>query len=227
MPNSFSQAARSQVASGHDQEAYTIRPSFVLPYMTGYTDDVENALFLLNFDVPYWAIARVFGRNAMYWERLMERMGHNSLVGTPVRQPEALPEHLLADEKHTRLCGKKTYIATTAAQDGILGTALSPTAGQADLQEAYSQVKTEAQNVKPGYEPQTVNTDGWKATIAAWGTLFPTCVQILCFLHAFMKIRDRGKRLKQTFFTLSEMVWNAYHTVTREDFYAKVADLAV
>ena len=104
-----------------DQEAYTMRPSFVLPYMTGYTDDVEKALFLLNFDVPYWAIARVFGRNAMYWERLMERVGHNSVVGTTVRQPEALPEDLLADEKHTHLCGEKAYVATTVAKDCILG----------------------------------------------------------------------------------------------------------
>ena len=210
-----------------DQEVYTIRPSFVLPYMTGYTNDVENALLLLSYDVPPWLVARVFGRNAMYWERLMERIGHNSLVGTTVRQPEALPEHLLADEKHTRLCGEKTYVATTVAEECILGVGMSPTSGQADLQDAYSPFKTEAQNVKPGYEPQTVNTDGWKATIAAWGALFPTCVRILCFLHAFIKIRDRGKRLKQTFFTLSEMVWDAYHTVNREDFYAKVADLTV
>ena len=210
-----------------DQEAYTMRPSFVLPYMTGYTDDVEKALFLLNFDVPYWAIARVFGRNAMYWERLMERVGHNSVVGTTVRQPEALPEHLLADEKHTHLCGEKAYVATTVAKDCILGVAMSPTAGQADLQDAYSQFKIEAQNVKHEYEPKTVNTDGWKATIAAWGNLFPACVRILCFLHAYIKIRDRGKRLKQTFFTISEMVWCGYHTVNREDFYAKVADLAI
>src|SRR5207302_11255645 len=31
-------------------EAFTVRPSFVLPYMTGWTDDVEGPLFLRRFD---------------------------------------------------------------------------------------------------------------------------------------------------------------------------------
>ena len=33
---------------GGEEEVFTIRPSFVLPYMTGYTDDVEKALFELS-----------------------------------------------------------------------------------------------------------------------------------------------------------------------------------
>lgn len=210
-----------------NQEVYTIRPSFVLPYMTGYTETVENGLFLLNFNVPSWAIAQVFGRDAMYWERLTERLGHNSLVGTTVRHPEALPEDLLADEKHTHISGEKAYLATTVGGDCILGAAMSPSASQDDLQDAYAQFKTEAQNLKPTYQPQTVNTDGWKATMTAWSLLFPKCVLILCFLHAFIKIRDRCKRLKPAFFTICAMVWDAYHADTPEDFHAKVADLAI
>ena len=35
---------------------YTIAPSFVLPYMRGYTDEVEQALFLRRFGVPFWAL---------------------------------------------------------------------------------------------------------------------------------------------------------------------------
>jgi hypothetical protein len=210
-----------------NQAVYTIRPSYVLPYMTGYTDDVEKGLFLLSFNLPYWAIARVFGRNAMYWERLAERLGHNSLVGSTVRQPETLPEDLLADEKHTHLCGEKVYIATTVANECILGAAVSPSAGQEDLQEAYAQFKSEAQNLNPDYQPQTVNTDGWKATMAAWTVLFPRCVLILCFLHAFIRIRDRCKRLKPIFPTICNLVWNAYHAITPDDFHAQVADLAL
>jgi hypothetical protein len=209
-----------------NQEVYTLRPSFVLPYMTGYTDDVENGLFLLSFGVPHWAIARVFGRDAMYWERLTERLGHNSLVGTTVRQAETLPEHLLADEKHTHLAGEKAYIATTVGGDSVLAVAMSPTASQSDLQEAYGQFKTEAQNLTPDYQPQTVNTDGWKATMAAWLSLFPHCVLVLCFLHAFIKIRDRCKRLDSFFPTICDKVWDAYHAATPAGFHAKVADLA-
>ena len=48
-----------------DQESYTIRPSFVMPRMAGKTDDVEKALFLRKFGVPFWALAYAFGHNAI------------------------------------------------------------------------------------------------------------------------------------------------------------------
>lgn len=37
-------------------EAFSIRPSFVLPYMTGQTDEVADPLFLRRFGVPFWAL---------------------------------------------------------------------------------------------------------------------------------------------------------------------------
>ncbi len=46
---------------------YTIRPSFVMPYLTGIVDEVEKALFMRKFNVPFWALCYVFGRNPMYW----------------------------------------------------------------------------------------------------------------------------------------------------------------
>ncbi len=42
--------------AGKDQ-VFTIAPSFVMPYMTGYTDEVADVLFLRGFGVPYWALA--------------------------------------------------------------------------------------------------------------------------------------------------------------------------
>ena len=41
----------------------TIGSSDVMPYMTGYTDEVEKALFLRRFGVPFWALTYVFGHN--------------------------------------------------------------------------------------------------------------------------------------------------------------------
>src|SRR5260370_14108491 len=35
---------------------YTLTPSFVLPSMMGFTDDVEKALFLRGFSVPFGAL---------------------------------------------------------------------------------------------------------------------------------------------------------------------------
>jgi hypothetical protein len=46
---------------------FTIAPSGVLPYMTGYTDDVEKPLFLRRFGVPFCAVSRIFGHNDQYW----------------------------------------------------------------------------------------------------------------------------------------------------------------
>ena len=51
-------------------EVYGICPSFVMPYMVGYSADVQHALFLEGFGVPFWALTHVFGRNDMYWYRL-------------------------------------------------------------------------------------------------------------------------------------------------------------
>ncbi len=34
--------------------------------MTAYTKDVDDALFLQRFGVPYWGLTRVFGKNDMY-----------------------------------------------------------------------------------------------------------------------------------------------------------------
>ena len=104
--------------------------------MTGRTQDVDEALFLRRFHVPCWAVAHVFGRDAMYWYRLEQGLGRCSGVGTTVKSPEHLPKDLVADEKHSWLKGERVYIATTAAQDCILGASVAPSASQAALEKA-------------------------------------------------------------------------------------------
>jgi hypothetical protein len=147
---------RIKVADPEDPNGnvFTIAPSFVLPYMMGYTHDVEKALFLHGkFGVPYWGLTHVFGRSDMYWERLVLGFGRNSIVGTTVKQPDKLPQDLLADEKHTRLNGEKAFVATTVGDDCVLGASVAKQADEKDLTEAYGQFKAEAQNVKPDYQP--------------------------------------------------------------------------
>ena len=143
---------------------YRVVPSFVLPYMTGYAADVEKALFLRHFGVPLWGLSDVFGRNDMYWQRLIAQLGRYDLVGTTVKDADRLPEHLLADEKFTSMNGKRIFVATTVGDDVILGAATSLSAQTTDLTEAYGEFKAEATRLKPDYQPQTVNTDGWKQT---------------------------------------------------------------
>jgi hypothetical protein len=212
-------------ATAGEKEVFAIAPSFVMPYMTGYTDDVEKALFLRKFAVPYWALTYVFGRNDMYWERLELGIGRNSIVGTTVKRSDKLPQDVLADEKHTRLNGEKAYVATTVGDDCVLGASVALQADTANLTEAYGRFKVEAQNLVADYEPQTVNIDGWKSTWLAWQSLFSSITIILCFLHGFIKIRDRCKRMKAHFSEICQRVWDVYHAADKQAFLDKVNDL--
>jgi hypothetical protein len=166
--------------------------------------------------VPFWAIARVFGRDHDYWYRLEVSLGRNSIVGTTLRQAD-LPEHLLADEHHQRRDGEKNYIATTVGAGCCLGAALSQTADAEGLQAAYGVFKQEAEDVQPGYRPQTVSVDGWAATGQAWQALFPLVALLRCFLHGWLSIRSRGK-LNEAFAELSKRVWEAFAAPSRRSF---------
>ena len=200
-------------------EVFTVTPAFVMPYMSATVAEVEKALFLMRFHVPCWAIAYVFGRDAMYWYRLQQGVGRFSVVGTTVKTPERLPTDLVADEKHSWLDGERIYLATTAGGECILGVAVATSAGEAALTQAYGVFADEAKALDPDYAPETVNTDGWPATQGAWKTLFPTITLILCFLHAFLKIRDRAtKALAEVFDQVREKVWQAYRAPSKAAF---------
>ena len=184
-----------------------------MPYMTVRTADVEGPLFLRKFGVPFWALARVFGGDPMSWYRMECGLGRFSVVGTTVRTA-TLPEHLLADEHHQGLDGQKVYIATTVGNGCCLGAEPAEAAGSDKLKVAYQVFKDEACDVSPKYAPKTVSTDGWKGTQAAWKMLFTKVVILLCFLHGWLKIRDRAKHLKEVFAEVSWRVWDTYQRPT-------------
>lgn len=198
---------------------FTIAPAFVMPYMTGLTQDVDHALFFMRFHVPCWAIAHVFGRDPMYGYRLEQGLSRFSVVGTTVKNPEKLPKDLVADEKHSWLKGERVYIATTAAQDCILGASVAKSASQKDLEKSYGVFASEAQALDADYAPETVNTDGWQATQNAWKALFTRITVILCFLHGWIKIRDRAKKaFGELGQEVQKRVWDAYHAPNKRSF---------
>ena len=206
--------------------AYTIRPSFVMPYMTGFADETEKALFMRKFGVPFWALSHSFGRDSMYWYRIEQSIGRNSLVGTTVRNPDDMPRHLGADEKHTRILGEKTYIATTVGNECLLGASVSKDAGESALKDAYGVFKDESLNLNPTYAPVTVNTDGWKATRKAWRFLFSSVAIICCFLHVFIKIRDRTKKkYKETFHEVATKFWECFRAENKSSFSQRIRRL--
>lgn len=205
---------------------YQIRPSFLLPYGRGSTDFSSNGLLLMKYNVPIGVIATVLGRDDMYWLRLYQSIGKYSIVGTTIKSIEKLPEHLLADEEHTKVRGNKRYIGTTIGRGCILGAALTKTAGEEDLTNAYRVFKEECQDIKPTYAPKTVNTDGWFGTQNSWKKLFPSIVIIQCFLHAFIKIRDRAvKKMQDVFIQISEKVWDSYEATTKRSFSQQIRQL--
>lgn len=208
-----------------EQQVLTIGSSDIMPYMTGYTEAVEKALFLRRFGVPFWGLTYVFGHNDDYWYNLVGRFGRYEIVGTVVKESDRLPQELLADEKHVHFNGEKGYIATTVGAECVLGASLALAADAEALTAAYGYFKDEAQHLNPDYQPQSVNTDGWFATQNAWQALFTTITVMQCFLHAFLKIRDRAKRrFKSIYSDIQQQVWDIYHAADRQTFFRLMAD---
>jgi hypothetical protein len=201
-----------------DGRVFSLRPSFVMSYMMGDVEELEGALLLLSIGVPGWIIAKVCGHNEMKWYRMLTRLGRNSLVGATVHDPDQLPEHLVADEHHADWHGQKGYVAFTAGGGCILGTALTAAADEEHLTEAYGQFAQECRHIKPDYAPVTVNTDGWFATQNTFRALFASVQIVLCFLHGFLKIRDRCRKDRE----LHAEVWNVYRAETAPEFHERM-----
>lgn len=208
------------------ENIYRIRPSFLLPYHRGKTADVSGGLFLLRFGVPFWALAYVFGKYPMWWYRLFISLGKNSIVGTTVYKVEDLPKDLLADEHHIRQAGDKAYVATTVGNGCFLGIAASKGADTVSLETSYGTFKEEALDLSVDYEPVSVNTDGWSATQNAWKNLFPMITVIECFLHAFLKVRDRAtKKLKPYFDIAADKIWECYRAESKRSWSQQIRRL--
>jgi hypothetical protein len=225
MPEVKVRRLRTRAVSGKT-ETYQVVPCFVMPYLTGYTAEVEKALFLhFKYEVPFDGLVYVFGKDESYWYRLTQQFGNFSLVGTTAKGAEQLPCDVAADEKHTRWNGRGAYIATTVGDGCFWGASVSLGADEQSLREAYGVFKSEAQALDEDYEPKTVNTDGFTSTRNAWTSLFAQSVLILCFLHGFIKIRDRARRLGAVFPELAQRVWEAYHQESYQTFIDKVTVL--
>ena len=204
-------------------EVFLVRPSLLLPYLAAKTSEVEKALYLRRWGVPFEALAYVFGRDAMFYYRAWASLGRNSLVGTTVKAAQHLPVHLLADEKHTWLLGEEQFVATTVGQGCFLGAEVVAAASTEALQSGYGVFLREAQEVAPQYQPLTVCTDGWKATREAWRLLAPSVTLILCFLHSVLKIEERCRgQLRQQ---LRERAWHVYQAGTKVQFAQRVRRL--
>lgn len=199
-------------------ENYTIRPSFVMPYMTGYLDIIQKGLLLIKYSVPFWVVAWVLGKDSMYWWRLFVSLGRNSIFGTTIKNEDSIPKDIVSDEKVSWIGGEEINIATTGGKECVLGASVSTDRSEEGLKEAYSVFKEEAQNVKPEYTPDSINADGSKALQNALKSLFPKATIILCYLHSVLKIKGRRKIFGALFQYIMDRVWHVYHAETKRAF---------
>jgi hypothetical protein len=200
------------------RQLFQIRPSFLMSSMVARTDEVEKALYLRHWGVPFDALCHVFGRHPMFWSRAEVALGRPSIVGSTVKQPQRLPEDLLADEKHTWAFGHKVYVPTTVGGGCILGAAVAESASAEAPETAYGEFAHEARELLPAYRPKTVCTDGWDATQSAWKSLFPAVCIILCFLHSVRKVAERCRRDLALRTLVLDRVWEVYEALTRAQF---------
>lgn len=205
-----------RIKINESNEVYTVRPSFVMPYLIAKTDEIEKALYLRQWGVPFSALVYVFGHDAMFWYRAWLRLGRPNLVGSTVKREETMPEHLVADEKISWLDGEEVYIPTTVGGGCILGITVAEQADGTALKQAYGEFASEAAAVFPTYQPASVCTDGWKATREAWRCLFPLITLVLCYLHSILKISERCTgELRHT---VLDKAWNVYRATTKASF---------
>ncbi len=134
-----------------NQQVYQLRPDFVMPYMVGKTDEIDKPMYLRQFGVPFEALAYVFGRNPMYWYRIYLSLGRASIVGTTIKDPEKLPQHLVADEKHTWMGKKRVYLPTTVAKGCFLGLGFTESADSVALTQGYGEFQQEARQIDCNY----------------------------------------------------------------------------
>ncbi len=70
--------------------------------MVGKTAEVEKALYLRKYGVLFDGLTYVFGRNDIYWERIVLGLGRFNIVGTIIQYKSNLPDDVASDEKHTK-----------------------------------------------------------------------------------------------------------------------------
>jgi len=211
---------RITVSFGDRAHNYRILPCDVLPHMCGMTAEVADPLFLRKFNVPYWALARIFERDANYYYRVERRMGKTSLVGALHGRDGQLPEDVCCDEKHAKHLGEKAYVTTTSGGGCVLGAHLCEGADAQSLAEGYGVFRDEMARTNPDSRVRSINVDGFAATSAALRLVFgPAVILITCFLHLYISIRDGAKKKHAEIFTeIADYLWWIYEAGTKRSF---------
>lgn len=100
----------------------------------------------------------------------------------------------------------------------FLGVSVTRDGRGDSLSAGYGEFAAEAAEKAPGYQPKTVNLDGWTGSHQAWQRLFPTVVILRCFLHIVLGLRDCCRAQPDLWQDLQDAVWRLYHSFTPRQF---------
>jgi len=81
------QFQRIKITSTGDN--YRVYPSYVMPNLIAYTDEVEHALYLRKYNVPYSGLVHIFGHDEMFWYRAEKTFSNCSIVGTTIKKKKS------------------------------------------------------------------------------------------------------------------------------------------
>ena len=91
-------------------------------------------------------MASVFGRDAMFWNRVWLAFDRPSLLGSTVKEPQQVPTDLVADEKVTWVAGQEVYGPTTVGDRYFPGVSVVAAAEMAVLETDYVEFALETQD---------------------------------------------------------------------------------
>jgi len=197
---------------------YSILPCCIMPYMVGFADEVSTPLLFKKYGAPCWLLTHAFGHSDMYWERIEQGLGRNSIVGTTVKRASCLPQDYACDEKFSRWGRQRAYIAMTAAKECVLGMSITLSETAKAFGKAYGVFVKEARNVKTNFKVRSVNLDGFHSSRKAWKAMFKDIVVVLCFLHGVLKIKKAARYNQTLFDPLMDKVWGVYHSESSQEF---------
>lgn len=100
----------------------------------------------------------------------------------------------------------------------MLGVDVVESADTTALSQGDQGFPSEATALNPADQPETVNTDGWEHTPAAWKQSLPGIRVVLCFLHVVLDIQQRCCRTKPWFRKLTGKLWQVYQSTTKRQF---------
>ncbi len=172
---------------------FTVLPHFLIRYSRLQIETAKSALYLTHYGSSLEVCANHLNISAMSIYRLVCQFGKADLVRINTLCKLALPEYLLADEKHSNCLKEKVYLPTIESNRVIWHLGYTESKSEEAFYDSYNNYRKSALNISPSYSPKGFLTDGFKSTINSIKKSFPKTKIGNCLLHAVKRIPGKLK----------------------------------